>query len=54
MKKNIKRNEIENLGKKGWEKGEGPGSSEKGYEGRQENQKQRGYEEISMYNHPKW
>ena len=45
MKKNIRENEKENQGEKGFEQGLGPGSSESGFEGRQENQKNRGYEE---------
>jgi hypothetical protein len=44
MKKNLKESENENK-EKGFEQGLGPGSSESGFEGRQENQKNRGYEE---------
>ncbi len=37
--------DADNWGEKGFEQGGGQGSSESGYEGRQENQKHRGYEE---------
>ena len=44
MKKKLSDSEKKNM-EKSFEEGIGPGGSESGFEGRQENQKNRGYEE---------
>ena len=45
MEKKIRESESDNRKEQGFEQGQGQGSSESGFEGRQENQKNRGYEE---------
>lgn len=45
MKKKIRKEDVKNWGKRGFDQGGGQGSSESGYEGREENMKNRGYEE---------
>ncbi len=44
------RTDPDKWGKKGFEQGQGQGSSESGYEGRQENQQNRGFEEDQPEN----